>query len=202
MNDLFSIKTIQLSQISIPPDLFDLIDLCKKNGRILGKSLFDYYRYADSKVFDKLETAKQIAFGHRWFYYYKLEKILLLSKDWNKNKKWKNPIFLEPSVDITGNVRYFVHLGSDRFTVMRLFGLKESEFVVLHDRKNLDLDGLEVLKNLYQDDEKMSLELKISKKTGFPCLHRNIKNWEDTDDRKEINKWLSSNLDFWEFIRS
>lgn len=197
----FKIKTVPLELVDLPP-VYSLWDLSKKAGKTLGPAIFHYYKTSDPTIFDKKETKRNLYDTRKWYYYYKLETILVLSKKWYQEQSWKSPIIIENSyIDPRGKQRYVVHDGRHRFSVLRSYKVEKHDFLFVNDRKSVTEASLEEIKKFYKDDVKDSVAIYTNKKDGMPLIQP--KNLDLTEHSYPMVKsWIKSKLNFWDFVRS
>jgi hypothetical protein len=198
----FELKTLSLGLVDIPP-IYSLWDLSRKVGKSFGESIFRYYRNFDPTVFDKKETKKKFYDTSKWYYYYKLEKILKLSQIWHYDKKWGGAIIIEPSSrDPRGKQKYVVHSGSDRVSVMKSYAVENYEFLLLNNRSSVVEDDLEEIKKFYNNDFRNTIYIFSNPKDGLPMIQSSNDSWLKEQSYPMVKRWIESKLDFWEFVKS
>lgn len=195
----FEIKNIPLELVEIP-QIYSLWDLSKKSGNRFGSAIFQYYKNADPNVFDKKQTRKNLYDTRKWYYYYKLETILNLSKTWNQNQTWQGAIIVEKSyIDARGKQRYVVHDGTHRFSVMRSYKVENYEFLLVNDRKSVTVEDLDEIKKFYKQGFKDTISIHLNKKDKMPMIQpiqSNVSN-----EYTMIKQWVASKLNFWDFVK-
>jgi hypothetical protein len=198
----FELKTLSLDLVSIPPT-YSLWDLSKKVGKTFGAAIFQYYSNADPMVFDKKETKKRFYDTSKLYYYYKLEKILTLSRTWYQKQEWQGAILIEKSIkDPRGKQKYVVHDGAHRFSVLRSYNVEHYEFLLINDRRSVSIDDLEEIKKFYKEGFEDSIRIYPNEKDGVPMIQP--KSTEQLTERSHpmVEQWIESKLDFWEFVKS
>lgn len=199
----FELKTVALNMVEIPP-MYSIWELTKQTGVPFGNALFQFYRTSDPTVFDKRETKKRLHDTSKWYYYRKLEKILQLSMIWHREQIWNGPVIIERSfTDARGKQTYVVHCGSDRFSVMRSYHVKDYKFLVINDRRSVIAADLDEIKKFYSDDLKSTVNITSNPHNNFPMI-QSLSMWESSTDLScpIIEQWVDSKLDFWQFVKS
>jgi hypothetical protein len=117
-------------------------DLLTTYGEILAPIIYEYCETSNPIVFDKNKTlikkmyegyiSKNDIVGrrHAELFLYRIKKIIYLTDEFKKIYKWTNPMVIRDS--IFPNI-YAVYGGIDRWHVMKNMGVKEYEFLYLHN---------------------------------------------------------------------
>lgn len=200
--DNFELKTVTLNLVDIPP-IYSLWDLSKRVGTTFGASILQYYRKFDPSVFDKKETKKRFYDTSKWYYYYKLEKILNLSRIWYREQSWGGAVIIEPSSkDPRGKQKYVVHDGGDKFSVMRAYKVEKYDFLLINDRKSVTADDLDKIKSFYREGFKDTVSIYPNPENGVPMIQESTAGWLKEQSYPTVEQWIESKLDFWEFVKS
>jgi len=192
---MYSFQEIPISLVNIPSDLYNLWNLSFKNGKVFGNYLYQYYQKFDPDIFDINNTEKYIESNGPQEYYYKVEKLLHLYKEWYKDRCWKSPIVLEK---IKHN--YLVHLGADRFSILKYDNIKSYNFMIIEDRSIFDNRFFEEIKKYWQDDVRKTLIIKDHPYDGKKILFADSLKYKNFSRRDEIKKWLASGKAFSQYV--
>jgi len=198
----FEIKTIPLELVEIAP-IYSLWDLSKKAGADLGKMIFEYYKNSDPTVFDKGLTKKNFYDTRKWYYYYKLETILTLSRIWYQKQEWQVAVIIEKSYrDPRGKQQYVVHDGTHRFSVMKSYKVEQYDFLLVNDRKSVTINDIDTIKKFYKPEFTDPIAIYPNPVDGIPMIQPPSFTLPKERYYPMVEQWISSKLGFWEFVRS
>lgn len=132
--------TIPLDQTIAYEKGIDGMQLVTIYGEKLAPMIYEYCETSNPIVFDRnkdlireiykdyIKKKDKISRKHAELFFYRLKKIIYLTDEFKKADKWKNPVVCRDSI-LKGF--YAVSVGVDRWHVLRSFGIKQYEFLLL-----------------------------------------------------------------------
>lgn len=103
----------------------------KSYGVFFYEWIEEYLETFDPIVFDRNKGRIQELYAQHFNnpFYFRLAKIIYLYEQWDRYKRWNDPIIARQLADRL----YIIHPGQDRWIVMKHFGVKSYNFLVIDE---------------------------------------------------------------------